>query len=157
MTRRAPGRANESEPVIDIGAALDLLAAAVEQQGVDFVYRPKWMDERTYLIHRYANRGAPDCIVGQALALANLDVRELAVISDGGVRELYLEGKLPVALTLGAMAVFDAAERSQDRGCRLGDVLAHATAAAVKFLDLLPDSAFTTAKHGVDGVSPRSA
>jgi hypothetical protein len=60
-------------------------------------------------------------------------------------------------LTLGAMAVFDAAERSQDRGCRLGDVLAHATAAAVKFLDLLPDSAFATAKHAVCGVSPRSA
>jgi hypothetical protein len=120
MTRRAHGRTNEWKPVIDIGAALDLLAAAVEQRGVDFVYKPILMDERAYLTDRYANGGAPDGIVGQALALANLGVRDLGAINEDGVRKLYLEGKLPVVLTLGAVVVFDAAQRSQDRGCRLG-------------------------------------
>ena len=38
----------EPAPMIDIGTALDLLAAAVEHRGADFVYRPVWMDEARY-------------------------------------------------------------------------------------------------------------
>ena len=137
----------DAGPVIDIGTALDLLAAAVEQRGAEFVYEPVWMNESRYLSCLYANRGAPDCIVGHALALADICVRDLEEMGDDSVRDLYLRGKLPVTLTLGALAVFDAAQRSQDRGCRWGDVLGCATDAAVKFLDLLPDTVFDAVRQ----------
>jgi hypothetical protein len=123
--------------MIDIDTALELLAAAVEHRGADHVYQPVWVDEPRYLTCRYANRGAPDCIVGHALFLADVGVDCLEAMNDNGLRELYVRGELPVGLTLGALAVLDAAQRSQDRGCRWGDVLTDATATAVKFLDLL--------------------
>jgi hypothetical protein len=144
MTERPLG---DPVPVIDIGTALDLLAAAVEQRGAEFVYEPVWMDESRYFSCLYANRGAPDCIVGHALAFANVCVRDLEEMGDDGVRDIYLRGELPITLTLGALAVFDAAQRSQDRGCRWGDVLEYATDAAVKFLDLLPDTVFDAVRQ----------
>jgi hypothetical protein len=146
---------SEPVPVIDIGTALDLLAAAVAHRGADFVYQPGWVDEPRYLTCRYANGGAPDCIVGQALAFADVGVDEVAAMNDDGVRELYLRGELPVALTLGAVALFHAAQQSQDRGCRWGEVLANATDVAVKFLDLLPDAAFGVTDHSTDGAFAR--
>jgi hypothetical protein len=152
MTENSHGR-----PVIDICAALGLLAAAVERRGADFVYRSIRMDKPRYFACRHANRGGPDCIVGQALALANVGARELEAIDDHGIRELYLRGKLPVPLTLGAVMVFEAAKRSQDRGHRWGDVLAHAAAAAAKFLDLLPDTVFVVAHRSSDDASPLSS
>jgi hypothetical protein len=42
---------------------------------------------------------------------------------------------------------FHAAEQSQDRGCRWGDVLDYATDAAVKVVDLLPDTVFDVVKQ----------
>ena len=137
----------ERAPVIDVGTALDLLAAAVEHQGADFVYRPVWIGESRYFSCLYANRGAPDCVVGHALALAGVCVRELEAMGDDGVRDLYLRGELPFTLTLGALAVFHAAQQSQDRGCRWGDVLKDATDAAAKFLDLLPDTVFDAVRQ----------
>ena len=137
----------EAVPVIDIGTALDLVAAAVEHRGAEFVYEPVWIDESGYFTCLYANRGAPDCIVGQALAFANICVRDLEAMRDDAVRDLYLRGELPVTLTLGALAVFRAAQQSQDRGCRWGDVLEYATDAAVRFLDLLPDTVFDAVRQ----------
>jgi hypothetical protein len=151
MTKHPLGGPSEPVPVIDIGTALDLLAAAVERRGEDFVYQPVWMEESRYLTCRYANRGAPDCIVGQALAFAGVGVHKLEAMLDDGVRDLYLRGELPVTFTLGALAVFHAAQQSQDRGCPWGDVHAYATAAAVRFLDLLPDAAFDVANHSTVG------
>lgn len=55
---------------------------------------------------------------------------------DRPVWDLYRDGGLPIPITLGALIVFDAAERSQDRGRRWGDVLDDAITAA-KFLDLV--------------------
>src|SRR5262249_22980083 len=121
---RAGGRQTGS--VIDLGTALDLLAAAVQQRGADFVYRPVWVEEHRYLTCRYAHRGAPDCIVGYALAQAGVSVSTLEAMRDDGVEELYVEGRFPVDVTLGALAVLRAAQQSQDRGCRWGDVLAQA-------------------------------
>jgi hypothetical protein len=89
----------------------------------------------------------PDCVVGQALAFANISVRDLEEMGADGVRDLYLRGELPITLTLGALAVFDAAQRSQDRGCRRGDVLEYATDAAVNFLDLPPDTVFDAVRQ----------
>jgi hypothetical protein len=133
--------------MIDIGTALDLLAAAVEHRGADHVYQPVWVEIPRYLTCRYAHHGAPDCIVGHALFLADVGVDGLEAMRDNGLRELYLRGELPVGLTLGALAVLEAAQQSQDRGCRWGDVLADAIATAVKFLDLLPDAGCDVANH----------
>jgi len=146
VAARTTGHPEMSEPVpvIDISTALALLAAAVKHKGADFVYQPTWIAKPRYLTCLYANRDAPDCIVGQALALAGVAVRDLEAMSDDAVVELYLRRELPVVLTLGALVVFDAAQQSQDRGCRWGEVLARATAAAARFVDLVPDAKFRT-------------
>ena len=139
------GGMSEPVPVIDIGSAVDLLAAAVERRGEDFLHGPVWTEESRHLTRRYANRGTPGCIIGWALAFAGVGVHELEAMPDEGVRDLYLRGELPVRLTLGALAVFHAAQQSQDRGGRLGDVVVEATAAAVRFVDLVPDTLFDLA------------
>ena len=131
--------------VIDMGTALDLLAAAVHHRGVDFVYQPVWVEEPRYLTCRYASVAGPDCIVGHALAYAGVDLPTLEAMSDDGVDDLYAAGRFPCRLTLGALAVLRAAQQSQDRGFRWGDVLADAEATAVKVLGLLPDVAFELA------------
>jgi hypothetical protein len=69
-------------------------------------------------------------------------VEELEGLCDHGIRDLHWGGRLPVTLTLGAVVVLHAAQQSQHRGCRWGDVLEHATTAAEKFLELIPDAAF---------------
>jgi hypothetical protein len=136
MARRSPAAA---EPVIDIGRALDLLAEAVAHCGEYFVYPPVWIRDHRCL---YTDHGGPRCLVGHALSFAGVGDDELAMLDDLGVRELYCGGKLPVRLTLGALAVFDAAQRSQDRGYAWGDSLDYASDVAARLLDLLPDSAF---------------
>jgi hypothetical protein len=152
MTTTPP---HEPMPLIDIGTALKLLAAAVEHRGTDFVYQPVWVDESRYLTCRYANRGVPDCIVGQELALADIGAHDLEALNDDGVQELYLRGEFPATLTLGALTVFHAAQESQDGGCRWGDVLAYAAAVAARFIDLLPDAVFDITSHSAGGAVAR--
>jgi hypothetical protein len=147
MTKHPFAGPSEPVPVIDIGHALDLLAAAVAGSGDDLTLEPVPMGESGYPTSRHAARGGPDCIVRQALAFADVCVHELAAIPEVGVRELYIRGELPVTLTLGALAVFHAAQDSQDHGCRRDDLLAYAHAAALRFLDLLPDTIFECAPH----------
>jgi hypothetical protein len=136
-----------SEPAtsIDMATALDLLAAAVRHRGADFVYRFVWVEQARYLTCRYANAGAADCIVGHALSYAGIDVAALEAMRDDGVAELYAEGRFPCRLTLGALAVLRAAQQSQDRGCRRGEVLDDAVTAAVRILELVPTAAFELA------------
>jgi hypothetical protein len=127
-------------PLIDISHALDLLAEAVAHRGEYFTFPPVWLrDDR----HLYANLGGPRCLVGHALSLAGVGDDDLATLGDLGVRELYSDGKMPVRLTLGALAVFDAAQRSQDRGYSWGDALDYASDVAARLLEVLPDSAFS--------------
>ena len=128
-----------ARPLIDIGFALDLLAAAVAQRGAFFVYPPVWLHGQRYF---YAARGGPRCLVGQAMSLAGVAEDDLVALRDVGVRDLYAQGRLPVRLTLGALAVFDAAQRGQDRGYGWGDALDYASSVAVRLLDVLPDRAF---------------
>jgi hypothetical protein len=62
MARRSPPAA-DTEPLIDIGQALDLLAEAVTLCGEYFVYPPVWIrDQRS----PYANRAGPRCLVWPA-------------------------------------------------------------------------------------------
>ena len=78
------------------------------------------------------------------MSLAEVSDGDLAARRDAGLRELYTRGRLPVRLTLGALAVFDAAQRSEDRGLACGDAPEYAIGVAVRFLELLPDRAFVT-------------
>jgi hypothetical protein len=126
-------------PLIDIGRALDLLAAAVKERGEYFAYSLSVGSSRTC---RYSVRGGRPCLVGYALSLAPVGDNALDALGDRGVRELYGQARLPVRLTLGALVVLDAAQRAQDRGYAWGDALDYASGVAVKFLDLVPDSVF---------------
>jgi len=126
-------------PLIDIGRALELLAAAVKERGEYFVYSSSVGSARTC---RYSVRGGRPCLVGYALSLAHVGDDALDSLGDRSMRELYGQARLPVRLTLGALVVLDAAQRAQDRGYAWGDALDHASGVADKFLDLLPDSVF---------------
>jgi hypothetical protein len=133
-------RANQSDrrtalPLIDIGRALDLLAMAVKHRGAYFVYVAA-QDQRCL----YTAGGGPQCRVGRALSLAGIDDDELEMLGHRGVRDLYREGLLPAQLTLGALAVLDAAQRGQDRGYTWGEALEFATGVADRFLDLIPET-----------------
>ena len=138
-------------PQIDIGRALDLLATAVGAGGEWYVYPPVWSRYRDRM---YAAHGGPQCLVGRVLSLTQVPDEALEELRDRGLRELYSEGKLPVRLTLGTLAVLDAAERSQDRGYSWGDALDYATDVATSFLDLLPDAALHAAGDRVDAPEP---
>lgn len=120
--RNQPDGTHEPMPTMDIGTALDLLAAAVSRRGGDFVYQPVWVDEPRYLTCLYARDGAPDCIVGHVLAAAGVRPRELEAMRDDGIEDLYRADRLPIDLTLGALAVLHTAQQSQDRGCPWGDL-----------------------------------
>ena len=126
-------------PLIDIGRALELLAAAVKERGEYFVYSSSVGSARTC---RYSVRGGRPCLVGHALSLAHVGDNALDALGDQSVRELYGKARLPVKLTLGALVVLDAAQRAQDRAYAWGDALDYASGVADKFLDLLPDSVF---------------
>ncbi|MBO0883755.1 MAG: hypothetical protein J2P17_26150 [Mycobacterium sp.] len=131
-------KAQASVPMIDVSKALDLLAAVVRNQGEDFVYRP--VSVAKFPSCRYARGGAPECLIGRALALAEVGVHDLEAMGEDDLRELYFRDKLPVNLTLGGLAVLHAAQRTQDRGGRWGDALIDAGNAAIQLLDLVPDS-----------------
>jgi hypothetical protein len=90
---------------------------------------------------------------GPCPVLAQVSDEGLQAFRGRGVRELYAQGRLPVRLTLGALAVFDAAQRTQDRGQPWGDALDHAARVALRFLDLLPDAAFGGASSDLDLVA----
>jgi hypothetical protein len=114
--------------LIDIGDALELLARAVNQGSEGYAGSQARL---------YALNGEPKSVVGHALLLANVDADDLEVMRGQRVRDLYREARLPVDLTLGALIVLDAAQRSEDLGACGDEVLDDATAAAARFLDLI--------------------
>jgi hypothetical protein len=122
---------------VDIADAMDLLAAAANDPSRDCVLRPVSTADTGYGASRYTLGGEPRGIIGHVLSMAGAAVADLASMRDHSLRDLYSDGRLPIAITLGALIVLDAAQRSQDRGSQLEDVLDDATAAAARFLDLV--------------------
>jgi hypothetical protein len=108
------------------------------------------MTEARYPPFLCAHNGSPDCIVGEVLARAGARVEELKGLCAHRIQDLHRDGKLPVTLTLGALVVLHTAQQSQDRGCRWGDALEHATTAAVRFLELVPDAVFAASIQRLD-------
>jgi hypothetical protein len=111
MPLQITGHPQTGRPSLDIGDALDLLATAAHHPG--------------------------RCIVEHALLSANVTVHELEAIRGHRLRDLYRADRLPIDLTLGALVVLDAAQRSEHRGLCGDDVLDDAAAAAARLLDLV--------------------
>jgi hypothetical protein len=86
---------------------------------------------------------APVIDIGTALDLYTISLD--ALTRGCGIRPDGRRSQVPVRLTLGALAVLDAAQRAEDRGLARGDALAHANTVASRYLDLVPDAAFAAA------------
>ena len=138
-TLRHGANSDDKAVSIDIGVALDLLAAAVAERGPDFVYPP--VDEPDQVCVHDVRNGPPS-LVRHALSLAHVKPETLGRLVNERLRVLFVAGRLPVPLTLGAVVVLDAAERAQDCGRPWGEALTDARKAAGRLLDVLPDRAF---------------
>lgn len=113
--------------MIDIGDALDLLTSVVNEGGSD--------SARCQALR--ATHGESRSIVWHALSHANVTVEDVEAMRGHRLRDLYRDARLPVALTLGALIVLDAAQQSEDHGSCADDALDDATGAAARFLDLV--------------------
>jgi hypothetical protein len=122
---------------IDIADAMDLLATAANDPSRNCGLQPAASPDDRCRSSRYASDGRPHGLIGQALSTAEVAVADLESMGDRSLRDLYRDNRLPIAITLGALIVLDAAQRSQERGHQLDDVLDDATAAAARFLDLV--------------------
>jgi hypothetical protein len=122
---------------LDIADAMDLLALVANDPSRDLTVRPASSSNTTDGPNRYAYDGEPHGIIGYALATAKVAVNELESMCGHTLRELYRDGRMPIPITLGALIVLDAAQRSQDHGRQRHEVLDDATAAAARFLDLV--------------------
>lgn len=105
-----------ARPMIDIGRALRLLATAAEQP--------------------------TGRLLDHVLAQTRAGGDDPEALSQAGVYQLYVQGRLPLRLTLGGLVVLDAAQRAQDRGYAPGDARDYAIDVAARFVDLLPAAAF---------------
>jgi hypothetical protein len=122
---------------LDIAHALDLVVAAADHCGHDDGLQPRSRSNIGGGMTGYAHSGEPRGIVGHALSIANVGVADLESMRDQSLRQLYRDGRLPIPITLGALVVLDAAQRSQDRGHQPDEVLDDAASAAARFLDLV--------------------
>jgi hypothetical protein len=127
--------------LIDIATTLDLLARAVTERGERLVFPP--VPDPTDLPVHDPGRSA---VLRRARPIPGTRPGRTARRNSRlRVRDLYRRGRPSVVLTLGALAILAAAQRSPDRGCALGDVLERAAVAAAGFPDLLPDGALRAA------------
>jgi hypothetical protein len=136
--------ARPGTPMIDLGRALDLLrTAAVTQRHVVHVRRGP-----ASVVPGRGFRG-PRRLVGRCLSLAGVEDGVLDALDGHPVRELYRRGALPVQLTLGALVLFDAAQRGEDRGYASEEAFDYAVGVAERFLDLIPRSTFSDGLMGL--------
>jgi hypothetical protein len=135
----------DCRPLIDIGTALDLLTAVVSLRGARCADGAVSAGPPSSASGWYAYRGAPDCIVGHVFALVGVGVEQLEGLGTGPIRQLHAEGRLPVRLTLGALAVLDVAQRRQGRDYAWTDALADAMTVARRYVELIPDTVLSGA------------
>jgi hypothetical protein len=107
--------------MIDIVDALDLLDRCVRDRRVD------------------APPAQTDGIVAMALSKAGTPLTTLGPLSGTPVADAYASGRHPLNLTLGAVAVFRAAESAERRGQTWAMSLQAARLAASRFVELIPD------------------
>jgi hypothetical protein len=134
---------------LDLADVLDLLAAAVDQRGSACVLESLPAAGMPQRIHRYASAGQPQGIVGHAFSLTGVTGEDLELMRDESLRDLYREGRLPIEITLGALIVLDAAQRSEARGRCWGEVLDDAVSAIAKLLGLVPGLSYVNRVSGI--------
>lgn len=117
----------ETKPsTIDLAKARELLAAAVETQGRDFVYKPAgYAGVCDYFPHKHASptddpRAKTGCLIGVALKLHGIDVTRLG----GSVSLLYAEHQ--DMMTEEAAQYFTPAQEHQDAGGTWGEAFDYA-------------------------------
>jgi hypothetical protein len=130
--------------MIDVVHALDLLEQCVAERGCGYVYAPRQL-RGGYSTCLYVHNGKPDCIIGLALAKSGVPVAALQEFGGDRLAGLYSAHRLPVDLTIGALAVFRAAQGAQDQGLAWGAAFRKATLIAGRYLDLIPPAVFADA------------
>lgn len=107
-------------PTIDLPKARELLAAAVETQGRDFVYNPSGVAGCQYMPALDTPEDDPrhktGCLVGTALSLHGIDVSNLWGSVYGGLRVAQ-----PGMMTKEAAKYFQVAQTRQDNGSSWGE------------------------------------
>ena len=126
------------DAVLNAAGVIDLMGDAVQRRGTDFKYEPVWVAGPHYLTCLYAHDGHPDCIVGEVLHEAGVDIPTLESFRDEGIRELWFDKRLPICVTFGAVLVMHRAQVAQDRGDCWGTALASAEALLADLSDMLP-------------------
>lgn len=90
------------------------------------------------------------CIVGSALNHLGVTVADLIVMGPLSIDFLYEQDRVPFPLSLGAMLVYRAAQRTQDglvgEDRSWGAAFDSAVVAASRVIDLIPDSAVAAAR-----------
>jgi hypothetical protein len=124
--------------MIDMIQAVDLLEQCVVERGFDYMYPPSWTVRGEYSTCLYARDGKPDCIIGLALAKSGMPVEVLQTLGGNRLAGLYSAHRLPIDLTLGALAVLSTAQRVQDEGHSWGVALRQATLIAGRYFDVIP-------------------
>jgi hypothetical protein len=126
--------------MIDVVQALDLLDRCVAERGCDYAYAPRWTAHGGYSTCQYVHDGEPDCMIGLALAKSGMPVEALRMLGSDRLAGLYSAHRLPIDLTLGALAVFRAAQRAQDEGQCWGVALRQARLIAGRYFGLIPSA-----------------
>jgi hypothetical protein len=122
---------------LDLTDALDLLSDAVAQADAGGTRPCHSGQDRTRHAHPNARTDEERSILGRALSLAGVSDEDVEASCSRPLRDLYRERGFPIDITLGALIVLDAAQRSEARGQSRDDVLDDAVCAAAKFLDLI--------------------
>jgi hypothetical protein len=130
--------------VIDIVDALDLVDSCVRECGEG--YRS--------LRRRDAIPTATDSIVTLALSKAGVPLTALSPLAHTPIADLYVSGRHPLPLTLGAVVVFRAAESEDRRGQTWAICSEAALRAASRFVELIPDRVVGYAAEAVAASDP---
>jgi hypothetical protein len=69
----------------------------------------------------------PACLIGMAWSVVGVTQAQLTACGHSDVMRLAAEGTLPLEMTMGALAVYDEAQRVQDFGDDWGTALDYAT------------------------------
>ena len=126
-----------TDRVIDIGYALDLLDSCVRDREED--NQPRALAVVSPTGPEHISPAAGDGIVIVALGLAGTPPEALSALTHISIADVYASGRPALNLTLGAVAVFRAAESAERRGQTWGMSLQAARRTATRFTELIPD------------------
>jgi hypothetical protein len=125
--------------VIDIGYALDLLDSCVRGRGDDNQPSPRHLAVESPHEPEHIFPTAGDNIVIVAMRKAGAPPAALSALTHTCIADVYASGRPALNLTLGAVAVFRAAESAERRGQTWAMSVQAARRTASRFAELIPD------------------